>query len=183
MVTQAEMFSPEVSTTEEFIDGRLNRKRRASNTNCEGKKCFMACKENQHLCQVYACELNTIIQPKSYVEINVTLIINMSNIDIAQDVDTLEFVSHVEVQEPRHPLFKSWAESKRKPTITTFHFIQSGRQINIWIIVGSIIAGLVLITIIVIVLWKVGFFKRTKHLEVQQKKRESSGRFMKDFPQ
>ncbi|KAH9498319.1 Integrin alpha-4 [Bulinus truncatus] len=64
--------------------------------------------------------------------------------------------------------------------ITTFHFIQSGAEINYWIIIGSIIAGLVLITIIVIVLWKLGFFKRTKHLEVQKMKRESMRRSMKE---
>uniref|UniRef100_A0A0B7BI22 Uncharacterized protein n=1 Tax=Arion vulgaris TaxID=1028688 RepID=A0A0B7BI22_9EUPU len=61
-------------------------------------------------------------------------------------------------------------------TVTKFHLAQAGGKINIWIIIGSVIAGLVLITIIVLIFWKLGFFKRQKHHEVEQWRRESQKR-------
>ncbi|KAH9505119.1 hypothetical protein Btru_059594 [Bulinus truncatus] len=172
----------ETTTEEPTDDGGpgVNRKRRSIDSNCHEKTCFIDCKKNVHLCQVYICELNTIIQPKLYAEINVSMVLDLSMITLSEKFNTVEFKSLVVVEEPQHPLFKTWGSSKQHETITTFHFIQSGGEINYWIIIGSIIAGLVLITIIVIVLWKLGFFKRTKHLEVQKMKRESMRRSMKE---
>ncbi|KAK0070564.1 integrin alpha-4 [Biomphalaria pfeifferi] len=166
------------TTTEEIID-IVNRKRRAVDNKCQGKMCFLRCQDNHNLCQLFTCELNANMRSNSYAEINVTLVLDLSKLYIKEEFNTLQFVSDVIVKEPKHPLFKSWGVIKQQETITTFHFIQSGGKINIWIIIGSVIAGLVLITIIVIILWKIGFFKRTKHLEVQRQKRESMRRSMK----
>ncbi|KAH9498318.1 hypothetical protein Btru_006530 [Bulinus truncatus] len=173
----------ETTTEEPTDDGGpgVNRKRRSIDSNCQEKTCFIDCKKNVHLCQVYICELNAIIQPQTgHAEINVSMVLDLSKITLSEKFNTVEFKSLVGVEEPQHPLFKSWGSSKQHETITTFHFIQSGGEINYWIIIGSIIAGLVLITIIIIVLWKLGFFKRTKHLEVQKMKRESMRRSMKE---
>ncbi|CAL1527687.1 unnamed protein product, partial [Lymnaea stagnalis] len=58
-------------------------------------------------------------------------------------------------------------------TPTLFHYLPQQSGIRLWVIIGSVVAGLVLITILVIILWKFGFFKRTKRMELEDYKREA----------
>ncbi|XP_063421101.1 integrin alpha-8-like [Mytilus trossulus] len=47
------------------------------------------------------------------------------------------------------------------------------QSINLWIIVGGILAGIILLLVIGLVMWKVGFFKRKKREQVNEYKRKS----------
>ncbi|KAK0070557.1 integrin alpha-4 [Biomphalaria pfeifferi] len=138
-----------------------------------GKITSLRCRDNNKLCQLFTCLLNTNLESKSYAEINVTMVLDVSRMYIKEKFKTLQLVSDVIVKEPKHPQFKCWGDDQRHETITQFHVMASVSKINIWIIIGSVIGGLALITVIVIILWKVGFFERTKHREVQRQKRES----------
>ncbi|XP_052096122.1 integrin alpha-8-like [Mytilus californianus] len=53
----------------------------------------------------------------------------------------------------------------------TEHEVES---INLWIIVGGVLAGVILLLIIGLVMWKVGFFKRKKREQVNEYKRKSN---------
>ncbi|CAL1527686.1 unnamed protein product [Lymnaea stagnalis] len=175
---------PELSTKSETTTSEeisiVNRKRREVPAEKE-KTYIVSCDDDPNRCQVYACDLNAVIQPKGYAEINVSMILDSSNIPIPQDMNIMLFVTKVQVKEPSHPLFKPWDKPSEQQTITPFHLVESGGKINIWIIIGCAIAGLILIIIIVIVLWKLGFFKRKKHQEVEKWRRESKRRSKKGY--
>jgi len=48
-----------------------------------------------------------------------------------------------------------------KTSIKTMVSVEENRQKDVlWIIVGSVIGGLIILAVLIIVLWKVGFFKR-----------------------
>ena len=48
-----------------------------------------------------------------------------------------------------------------RTNIKTMVAVEENRQKDVlWIIVGSVIGGLIILAVLIIVLWKVGFFKR-----------------------
>lgn len=46
--------------------------------------------------------------------------------------------------------------------------------VNIWIIIGAVFAGVVLLVILINVMWQCGFFKREKKQKVEEIKRKSN---------
>ncbi|CAG5117311.1 unnamed protein product, partial [Candidula unifasciata] len=148
------------------------RKKRAADDKEENKVYTLNC-DVEEICQVYICETGTIIQSGSHAEINVSLVVDLANIPLPENNNSFHYTVQAKVIEPVHPLFKSWEKERVIQTVTKFQLVQSGGKINIWIIIGCVIAGLVLITIIVLIFWKLGFFKRDKHQQVEKWRRES----------
>ncbi|RUS69964.1 hypothetical protein EGW08_022272 [Elysia chlorotica] len=138
---------------------------------------IQSCKLDPVYCQVFECDLSHGLKRDHYAEVNVSLVVNKLNIPVPQSFNTFWYEVRAEVIQPKHELMDDWQEEEGTGnSVTKFHLVESGGKINIWIIIGSIIGGLILITIVVIILWRAGFFKRNKHQQVAQWKRESQRR-------
>ncbi|XP_059144978.1 integrin alpha-3-like [Physella acuta] len=161
-------------TTTTTIDSDLINRKKRSAKKVEEKIYSVNCGRDAELCTVFVCVTGSNLQPKSYNVVNISLTINRANIPLPKDYTTMEFLTTVEVVQPQEPLMRVWPSKRWTHTSTKFHLVQTGGKINIWIIIGCIAAGLVLITLIVLLLWKCGFFKRTKHDQVEQLKREGN---------
>ncbi|CAL1527688.1 unnamed protein product [Lymnaea stagnalis] len=174
--TEPTVITTESTTVKEIDDYDIGmplvRKKRQAQVK-EGKIYTVSCEDDPSQCQVFVCSLSTITQPRSYVEINVTMVVDSVNIPMPSGIHTTMFLTKVLVSEPKHPLFKAWGQPVYKQTPTLFHYLPQQSGINLWVIIGSGVAGLVLITILVIILWKCGFFKRTKRMELEDLKKET----------
>ncbi|GFS23869.1 integrin alpha-9 [Elysia marginata] len=136
-----------------------------------------SCRLDPSYCQVFECELPKGLQHDEYAEVNVSLVVDKLNIPVPDGFNTFWYEVYAEVVQPKNELMQDWETGDGIGTsVTKFHLVESTGPINIWIIIGSIIGGLVLITIVVLILWKAGFFKRNKHQQVAQWKRESQRR-------
>ncbi|BFY98250.1 hypothetical protein BsWGS_01290 [Bradybaena similaris] len=182
MSGQEELTLTSTQSTEEttFDFNPVNtRKKRAADDKEENKVYTLNC-DSDEICQVFICETGTIISGR-HAEINVSLTVDLANIPLPEKYNSFHYTIQAKVEEPSHPLFKKWKNQKVIQTVTKFHLVQPGGKINIWIIIGCVIAGLVLITIIVLVFWKLGFFKRDKHKQVEQWRRESKRQSRKGY--
>ncbi|KAK7508669.1 hypothetical protein BaRGS_00000235, partial [Batillaria attramentaria] len=57
---------------------------------------------------------------------------------------------------------------------TNIHKMKSGgEEVNLWIIIGGILGGLLLLLIIALVAWKLGFFRRKDRAKLEKLKRQS----------
>ncbi|XP_013088231.2 integrin alpha-8-like isoform X1 [Biomphalaria glabrata] len=148
------------------------RRRRSVPNKCQDKFCFLKCEDGPDLCSVHTCEVKTDLQPNSHMELNVNMDIDLAKLLIEKEFNTLHFISDIEIKEPKHFLFKPWRVTQQKESVTSFHFVQPGDQVNIWIIIGSLMASLIVLAIVCVILWKVGFFKRTQRLELQKDRKE-----------
>ncbi|XP_005089679.2 integrin alpha-4 [Aplysia californica] len=174
--TTAFLFKPNVnrrkrSADDEAQDDNVDDKSKVLDTTY-----VMSCELNPEYCYVYECELPHAIPASEYAEINISMSLDKRNVPIPEGFNTLYFLTDVEVQTPSHPLFLSWQFQPKTTTMTKFHLASTSGKINIWIIVGSVAGALVLITVIVLVLKKLGFFKRDRHHQVERWRRESKRR-------
>jgi integrin alpha 8 len=170
------------ATTTVFDFSSVNRRRkRATEDKGDQSTIYTLDCADPQICQVFICDTSSIVPSGSHAEINVTLVIDKANIPMPEGHNAFYYEVQADVNEPTHPLFKDWDENPTVQTVTKFHLVQSGGKVNIWIIIGCVIAGLVLITIIVLVFWKLGFFKRDKHKQVEKWRRESQRRSRKGY--
>lgn len=75
------------------------------------------------------------------------------------NVGNVNITSFVNVTSVSHPDFVFGPESKSAMK-SQFYPSSATRRNYLWIIIGSIIAGILLLILLIIVLWKCGFFKR-----------------------
>nr|AVP12650.1 integrin alpha 1 [Littorina littorea] len=123
-------------------------------------------------CRVYQCDLPDL-QRNYKAEINVTVTIRRSAINFPGTVDTLHYTVTTNALEPKHPLFYPWKEERRREVRTLIKRVSSGDEINIWIIIGGVIGGLILLIIIAVVAWRLGFFARNDKAKLERLKRQS----------
>lgn len=175
-MTTAERSFPEVNPNRRRRRSSLSRRKRSSNP--VAKNVYkQSCSEDPSYCQVFECDLPNGLKYEEYAEINVSLVVDKLNIPVPGDFNTYYYEVQAKVIQPKHELLQGWeGDDGSGDSVTKFHLVESTGKINIWIIIGSVIGGLFLITIVVLILWKAGFFKRNKHQQVAQWKRESQRR-------
>lgn len=124
-------------------------------------------------CTVYKCPLPAI-QPAGDAQINITLALTRSALPFSDNVDTLLLVTKTQVAQPDHPLFFPWSTPRESEVQTPIYEVKTGgEEVNIWIIIGGVLGGLLLLLIIGIVAWKLGFFRRKDRAKLMALKRQS----------
>ncbi|XP_046565305.1 integrin alpha-3-like [Haliotis rubra] len=123
-------------------------------------------------CVEYTCPLHHL-SPGSSAIVNITVWIPGSNLPFYDRVDFLRYYTEATVIQPDHPLLYPWGQAVETKIMTPIYPENPPGKVNIWIIIGSVLAAIVILIIIFIVLWKCGFFKREKKGKVQKWKRES----------
>ncbi|XP_053373230.1 integrin alpha-4-like isoform X2 [Mercenaria mercenaria] len=110
-------------------------------------------------------------------------------IDITVDVYEKELAKEKEVREIRYKTVATvtdpfiwyggkvvpWDKTVYAEKWTTFVVEPTSvvSEVNIWIIIGSVLGALALLIIVIVILWRCGFFARKKHSQVQKWKRAS----------
>ncbi|XP_041366760.1 integrin alpha-4-like [Gigantopelta aegis] len=145
------------------------RKRSAQNLDTNGGNIGdITCDE--YPCRQYRCEISKL-NPGENIALNATMELPANN--LPKGFDLLRYYTRLEVKQPKHPLFSAWQHPADRNVLTYIYIQRPGGSVNIWIIIGSVLGGLLLFLILLLVLWRLGFFKRTKKVELQKWKRES----------
>ncbi|XP_046557298.1 integrin alpha-3-like [Haliotis rubra] len=112
-------------------------------------------------CVEYTCPLHHL-SPGSSAIVNITVWIPGSKLPFQDRVDFLRYYTEATVIQPDHPLLYPWGQAVETKVMTPIYPENPPGKVNIWIIIGSVLAAIVILIIIFIVLWKCGFFKREK---------------------
>ena len=119
----------------------------------------------QFRCEIDKLERGTIIKFKFMARLWESTLYNKGNVNVT---------SYVEIESVKQqdmvfgPEGKSAMKSQFYPSSAT-------RRNYLWIIIGSIIAGIFLLILLIIILWKCGFFKRKAPPPVMAEKVEEEG--------
>ncbi|KAL4222885.1 hypothetical protein ACF0H5_018925 [Mactra antiquata] len=176
-------------TTSDFtiVDPDVEKRRRrsieeeepkaAASTSSSETKRNITCSEGSSDCLVIECKISNLEKDnQEIVEVN----IDLYEKEIAKQKGAREigYVTRAVVTDP-HIWYGGkvvpWKDTvyAEKSTILVVETHTVVKEINIWIIIGAILGALALLVITVIILYKVGFFKRKQHNQVQEWKKES----------
>ncbi|KAH9499228.1 hypothetical protein Btru_004483 [Bulinus truncatus] len=119
-------------------------------------------------CTSVTCYVGTMYKYQS-IHINISLSIRKDGLQIAKIDDKLTLITTCQFQEPDYMAFTSLA-TVFNATIMTFIGYKSpiGQPISWWALIISIASGVLLLYILVVLLWKCGFFKRKQKEELQK---------------
>ncbi|XP_071102439.1 integrin alpha-4-like [Haliotis cracherodii] len=123
-------------------------------------------------CVEYSCPLHHL-SPGGSAIVNITVWIPGRKLPFHDRVDFLRYYTEATVKQPGHPLLYPWGQAVETKIMTPIYPDNPPGKVNIWIIIGSVLAAIIILIIIFIVLWKCGFFKREKKGKIQKWKRES----------
>ncbi|XP_048247244.1 integrin alpha-3-like [Haliotis rufescens] len=123
-------------------------------------------------CVEYRCPLHHLSPGESAI-VNITVWIQGRKLPFHDRVDLLRYYTEATVIQPGHPLLYPWGHAVQTKIMTPIYPDNPPGKVNIWVIIGSVLAAIIILFIIFIVLWKCGFFKREKKGQVQKWKRES----------
>lgn len=127
-------------------------------------------------CARIQCNLPEIIV-NGRINIKIEFTITEGNLDFKTTDVSISFRSDGTLYQPRHIRMVPWQSGKITSQVQTTFFPEvispSTTKLNIGIIIGGCIGGLVPFIILGIILWKCGFFKREKQKEAQELKRQS----------
>jgi len=90
----------------------------------------------------------TLVEDYAY---GVNYVIVKSNAEIRLD-------PNLNIRQERHNDYFS-VETRAIPDVT----LLSGKEVSIWVIIIAVLLGLILLSCLILLLWKVGFFQRKKH--------------------
>nr|XP_014352587.1 PREDICTED: integrin alpha-1 [Latimeria chalumnae] len=116
------------------------------------KDTILECK--QYPCASFVCS----VKPSDMTEINVSLRVWKPTF-IKANMHSLNLIVHAALHSENSSVVLSSENVNRKVMIKVSKEISPGR-VPLWIIILSILAGLLLLALLIFVLWKVGFFKR-----------------------
>lgn len=138
---------------------------------------FITCSDRRYECATIICGLPSL-EKDDRKTINVTVDIIEGSLAKAKAKREIRFGTRAEVTDPiiwHGGKVVPWDKTPFGEKWTTFIVEPASvpTEVNIWIIIGSVLGALLLLIIVVVVLWRLGFFKRKKHKKVQKWKQES----------
>ncbi|KAL4222884.1 FG-GAP repeat [Mactra antiquata] len=149
----------------------------AASTSSSETKRHITCSEGSSDCSVIECKISNLEKDNQEI---VEVYIDLYEKEIAKQKGAREigYVTRAVVTDP-HILYGGkvvpWKDTvyAEKSTILIVETDTVVEEINIWIIIGAILGALALLVITIVILYKVGFFKRKQHNQVQKWKKES----------
>ncbi|XP_025096222.1 integrin alpha-IIb-like [Pomacea canaliculata] len=122
-------------------------------------------------CKTFQCNLQTLHR-NGQATIMVSLVLNKRVLEVSEKVDAIFYNTSSTVAEPSTPFFYKWSKLP-SAKVSTIIYIKSSEGINLWIIIGGILGGIVLLIIIALILKKLGFFRRADKAKLERLKRQS----------
>ncbi|VDI02252.1 integrin alpha 8 [Mytilus galloprovincialis] len=130
---------------------------------------------NDPKCVVVECLIQTLV-PSENTLIDVQFDVTESSLNI-DSINEFQFFTTAVINPVKSEFPDSLKANKTAKTVSFIYpasLVTPDQEINLWIIVGSVIAGVVLFIVLGILLWKCGFFKREKKDKIDKWKRQSN---------
>ncbi|CAC5395976.1 ITGA9 [Mytilus coruscus] len=126
-------------------------------------------------CVVVECLIQTL-KPNENTLIDVQFNVTEASLNI-DSINEFQFYTTAVINPVKSEFPDSLKANKTAKTVSFIYpasLVTPDQEINLWIIVGSVIAGVVLFIVLGIILWKCGFFKREKKDKIDKWKRQSN---------
>ncbi|XP_053382556.1 integrin alpha-8-like [Mercenaria mercenaria] len=149
-----------------FFKGRLvsnTRKPETALSDIQNNDC------KQQKCSKFVCAISNI-QPKTGAVIYMNYVIDRVIEGGMKEGKSMTLISTATVQINRTNLISNQTEFLQQLSTTVRKRAPIKEEIPWWIILVSVLGGILLIALIVLVLWKCGFFKRKRRDELEKRK-------------
>ncbi|XP_060575984.1 integrin alpha-3-like [Ruditapes philippinarum] len=177
--TKATKFSPSPDTKperrrREVEQSAQSAKNTGEKSEPKSKAMNITCNDD-YSCEVIICEVLNLEHNKQHI-IDIKLDVFENNLAKEKEFLEIHYATYATVTDPfiwYGGKVVPWNKTVFAEKWTTFvvELTSDVSEMVIWIIIGSVLGALAVLIIVVIILWKCGFFTRKKHKEVQEWKR------------
>eukprot|EP00058_Branchiostoma_floridae_P009623 XP_002595111.1 hypothetical protein BRAFLDRAFT_125782 [Branchiostoma floridae] len=185
------------SLTDNYAHGMQTFMRRARETNIgellgtkssrESK--ILDCKKGTARCAVINCTIDLLAKNKDVVITFQARLWNSTFLQEYREVKEVDIVSHATVRmlPTRLSVVEANPENDKTAVSTRafpdFDLQKEAPGVPLWIIIVAVVGGLLLLVLLILCLWKCGFFQRTKLKEQRAVKRKAHSAYYDQVPQ